>query len=265
MNIGQCFLVKNDCYKQGRRIVPAGIVVHSTGAKNPNLNRYVQPDDGILGVNTNKNDWNRGGISKCVHAFIGKVKDGEVMAYQTMPWTMRCWGCGSGKNGSYNNEYIQFEICEDSLTDEAYFNAAFNTAIELCAYLCKEFGIPVSKVVSHHEAHLEGMASNHADCDHWLKKFGKDMDWFRGQVIKKLGKVAAVVSEVPKTELPYRVKITASVLNVRMGAGTNYKVATKVRKGEVYTIVTEHKNGDTVWGRLKSGAGWISLEYTTKY
>lgn len=57
---------------------------------------------------------------------------------------------------------------------------------------------------------------------------------------------------------PYKVKITASVLNVRKGAGTKYAVATTVKKGEVYTIVDE-KNG---WGKLKSGAGWISLKYT---
>ena len=58
----------------------------------------------------------------------------------------------------------------------------------------------------------------------------------------------------------YKVKIIASVLNVRKGAGTNYSIATTVKKNEVYTIV-EEKNG---WGKLKSGAGWISLSYTSK-
>ena len=58
----------------------------------------------------------------------------------------------------------------------------------------------------------------------------------------------------------YRVKITASVLNVRKGAGTNYSISTTVKRNEVYTIV-EEKYG---WGKLKSGAGWISLSYTTK-
>ncbi|RKI46513.1 N-acetylmuramoyl-L-alanine amidase [Clostridium paraputrificum] len=65
--------------------------------------------------------------------------------------------------------------------------------------------------------------------------------------------------ETPST-ISYTVKITADVLNVRVGAGTNYKVNTQVRKGEVYTIVGE-SNG---WGKLKSGAGWISLKYTSK-
>ena len=60
--------------------------------------------------------------------------------------------------------------------------------------------------------------------------------------------------------VPYTVRITASALNVRAGAGTNYKINTVVHKNEVYTIVDE-KSG---WGKLKSGAGWISLNYTKK-
>lgn len=58
----------------------------------------------------------------------------------------------------------------------------------------------------------------------------------------------------------YKVKVTATVLNVRAGAGTSYRVNTTVKKGEVYTIVAEDGN----WGKLKSGAGWISLAYCKK-
>ena len=65
--------------------------------------------------------------------------------------------------------------------------------------------------------------------------------------------------EVPVFE-PYKVRITASSLNVRAGAGMPYKINTVVHKNEAFTIV-EEKNG---WGRLKSGAGWISLKYTKK-
>lgn len=62
----------------------------------------------------------------------------------------------------------------------------------------------------------------------------------------------------------YRVKITASVLNVRKGPGINYGIAATVKKGEVYTIVGEEKNSSTVWGKLKSGIGYICLRYTQK-
>lgn len=64
----------------------------------------------------------------------------------------------------------------------------------------------------------------------------------------------------PKTETAYKVKVTASLLNVRKGAGTGYAIATTVKKGEDYTIVETSGN----WGKLKRGAGWICLDYTTK-
>ena len=62
----------------------------------------------------------------------------------------------------------------------------------------------------------------------------------------------------------YTVKINTAELNVRSGAGINYNVVTTVHKDEVYTIVEEKMNGTTKWGKLKSGAGWISLAYTIK-
>ena len=43
---------------------------------------------------------------------------------------MRCWGCGSGSKGSYNNGFIQFEICEANLTSESYFNEVYQQEAE---------------------------------------------------------------------------------------------------------------------------------------
>lgn len=188
MEIKKCILVNNSCYKKASKMVPKGIVVHSTGANNPYLKRYVQPDDGILGKNQYNNDWNRRGVNACVNAFIGKDKNGVVRCYQTLPFDYMPWGCASGKKGSYNYTHIQFEICEDALKDEKYFNDAFGVAIDFCAYLCKEYNISVDNIVSHHESYLKGYGSNHADCDHWLKKFNKNMDWFRNEVKAKLEK-----------------------------------------------------------------------------
>ncbi|GHU56599.1 hypothetical protein FACS1894132_14160 [Clostridia bacterium] len=71
-----------------------------------------------------------------------------------------------------------------------------------------------------------------------------------------------------KTEIfePYLVKITAYALNVRKGAGTNYAVVkTLVNDQNIYTIIEEvDGSGAKKWGKLKSGAGWISLDYTAK-
>ena len=63
----------------------------------------------------------------------------------------------------------------------------------------------------------------------------------------------------PKFE-PYLVRVTTSALNIRAGAGTTYPITGCIKDKGIYTIV-EEKDG---WGKLKSGAGWISLSYTKK-
>jgi len=129
MNVKKLYLTKNECYKTGRKITPKGIMVHSTGANNPNLKRYVGPDDGLLGKNQYNNHWNQprpDGRQVCVHAFIGKLKDGSIATYQTLPWNHRGWHAG----GDANNTHIGFEICEDNLTDKTYFNLNYSRIIK---------------------------------------------------------------------------------------------------------------------------------------
>ena len=58
----------------------------------------------------------------------------------------------------------------------------------------------------------------------------------------------------------YLVRITADILNIRSGAGTAFSIVGTVKKGQVYTIMSE-KDG---WGKLKSGIGWIKLSYTER-
>lgn len=62
----------------------------------------------------------------------------------------------------------------------------------------------------------------------------------------------------------YKVKVTAGSLYIRKGPGTAYATNGVVRKGETYTITEEAMNSTTRWGKLQSGAGWISLKYTEK-
>ncbi len=255
MNLHQCYLTQNDCYKRGKTITPKGVMVHSTGANNPRLSRYVQPDDGKLGDNKYNNDWNRSGVQKCVHAFIGKLADGSIATYQTLPWNHRGWHSGSGKKGSANNTHISFEICEDGLKDKKYFDAVYKEAVELTAMLCKQFKLdPLADgvVICHSEGYSRGIASGHSDVMHWFPKHGKSMDDFRADVAKAMGR------KLPP--LPYRVAVTANSLNIRRGPGVSYSVNGIIQNKGIYRIV-ETKNG---WGKLKSGAGWINLSYTRK-
>ena len=65
--------------------------------------------------------------------------------------------------------------------------------------------------------------------------------------------------------MSYRVRTTADVLNIRKGPGTNYGTNGQIKGKGIYTIVGEAAGpGATKWGKLKSGAGWISLDYVTK-
>ena len=67
------------------------------------------------------------------------------------------------------------------------------------------------------------------------------------------------------TATSYLVKVTTDVLNIRKGPGTNYGTNGDIRDKGVYTIVAESDGpGASKWGKLKSGAGWISLDYAKK-
>ncbi len=178
-------LTNNDCYKRGVPMTPRGIMLHSTGANNPNLCRYVGPDDGILGENIYDNHWNHPDLDVCVHAFIGKTENGSVQCYQTLPWEMRGWHCGS----SGNDTHISIELCEDNLENSAYFHQVYQLATEVCIDLCRKFHLDPEApgvLIDHAEGHSLGIASNHSDVGHWFSRQGKTMDDFRRDVAKGL-------------------------------------------------------------------------------
>ena len=312
MDLRKLLLTKNECYLRGVKITPKGIMWHSTGANNPNLKRYVGPDDGRLGVNNYGNHWNQyrpDNRQVCVHAFIGKDKDGNVCTYQTLPWNFKGWHAG----GSANNSYIGFEMCEDGLTDSNYFNKVYKEAVELTAYLCKLYNLnPLGKnvIICHQDGYKLGIASNHGDVYTWFNKHGKTMDDVRRDVKNAMGGTAPTptpsntgtkksVDEVAREVIngkwgtgaerkaalekagynysevqarvnalcgqssnssTYKVQVTTGALNIRAGAGTGYKKTGVIRDRGVYTIVATSGK----WGRLKSGKGWICLDYTKR-
>lgn len=184
MKIVDAVLTKNDCYKQNKILIPKGLMLHSVGVNQPKAEVFV-------------NSWNKPGVSKCVHAFIDGV-DGTV--YQTLPWTTRGWHAGTGTSGkSANNTHIGVEMCEPkgikytggatfTVTDinEATRSATitYYAAVELFAYLCKQYGLRPYQIISHSEGYKEGIASNHGDPVHLWKQLdlGFTMDTFREDV-----------------------------------------------------------------------------------
>ena len=76
---------------------------------------------------------------------------------------------------------------------------------------------------------------------------------------------ADIKTSSSSTATSYLVKVTTDVLNIRKGPGTNYGTNGAIRDKGTYTIVAESDGtGATKWGKLKSGAGWISLDYASK-
>lgn len=119
-------------------------------------------------------------------------------------------------------------------------------------------GCPLYYIVEH------GFHTNKATCD-WLLKDSNLEKLVKAEVeviAKHFGLTKKITSATVTTDT---VKPTATTgmlyeiitdsLNIRKGAGTSYDIVGTVKKGGVYTIVEVNGN----WGKLKSGAGWISL------
>ena len=217
-----CMMTQSTCYKGTRKFTPKGVLWHSTGANNPWLKRYVQPDDNAadrmallnkLGKNSYGNDWNHITQQAGLNFWIGKLADGTVAAVQTMPWDYRPWGCGSGSKGSCNNTHIQFEICEDGLNDKSYWDAVYKEALEMTAYLCRMFnidpkgtisvnGVTCPTIIDHTGSNSLGLGSNHGDIQHWSKKYGVTMAIVRNDVAAILaeGNTQTTTQSAPATD-----------------------------------------------------------------
>lgn len=84
-----------------------------------------------------------------------------------------------------------------------------------------------------------------------------------------IGSSVSGASSKPSTnvsKVPYKVRVDASDLRIRSGAGTNYPTTGEYTGKGTFTIIEEKAGtGSTKgWGKLKSGAGWISLDYCVK-
>lgn len=255
-----CMMTNSTCYKGTSEMEIKGVLWHSTGVNNPTIKRFVQPSENDpnydnlinkIGKNRYNNDWNHISRTAGLNCWIGQLADSTVATVQTLPWNYRPWGCGKGSKGSCNDGWIQFEICEDSLTNKAYFDKVYEEACEITAYLCKKYnldpkgtvmhnGVKVPVILCHADSHKLGLGTNHGDVLHWFKKYNKTMDDVRNDVYNLInGKPAA-----PEATEIYRVRKEWNQPNTQIGAyrqlgnaiiacnnaGTGYKVFDSVGK-----------------------------------
>lgn len=274
MKLVESILTKNPCYTAGRKITVKGLLLHSVGCPQPSAQVFIH--------NWNSSSYDRA----CVHGFIDG-NDGTV--YQTLPWNHRGWHCGKGPKGSGNDTHIGVEMCEpscirytsgssficsDKEVAKASVKRTYEAAVALFAMLCKQFGLnPLADgvIISHTEGYKRGIASNHDDPEHLWKNLGMGytMDTFRSAVAAAMGNPAPAPAPAPAPKpsggsVSYMVRITATDLNIRKGPGTNYGSVGHIAPGS-YTIVRESAGkGATKWGELKSGKGWVSLDFCKK-
>lgn len=180
------YLTNNECYiRKGKLLEARGVLIHSTATPGANPENFA-------------NIWNTyrpNGNQVCVHAFCDDAK-----VINTLPYDMRCWGCG----GSGNNYYIQIEMCEPKgiyfcngweykikegyeQTVKDYITRAVDIVAEWAANRLLELGIhEVNEytVTSHYEAHGLGMASNHGDPEGLLKLANMTMNDIRNKIRK---------------------------------------------------------------------------------
>lgn len=197
MQIVETLLTQNPCYVANvkradgryRRFQdegPKGLMLHSVGCAQPDASVFVEK-------------WNKPTYTRaCVHAFID-ANSGIV--FQTLPWNFRGWHSG----GSANNTHVGVEMCEskyikyttggaafevlDRTKAQADAKRAYDSAVELFALLCEMYALdPTTEICSHREGGMQGIASAHADPEHYWNGLGMrySMDSFRSDVKARL-------------------------------------------------------------------------------
>lgn len=166
-------------------------------------------------------------------------------------------------------------------------NAVYASLVNLCVDICRRNGKTKllwlgdkAKTLVYSPKSDEMVLTVHR----WFANKACPGDWLyarlgklASEVTKKLGGSTSAATETKAsttkkpsstkttTGFPYTVRITADELNIRKGPGTSNAIIGSITDKGVYTITEESDGaGASKWGHLKSGAGWISLDYATK-
>lgn len=189
----------------------------------------------------------------------------------------RSWCTGgtmkvNGISGSSNDyQAVTIEVASDTTHPYAITDKAMAALIELCADICRRNGIPkllwsgdktlVGKPAKQNMTVHRWFAAKACPGDYIYERLGD----IAAKVNAKLGAAPAPVPTTPVSSVPYKVRITATDLRIRKGPGTDTAIVQSAIKPGVYTIVSEATGrGATKWGKLKSGLGWVSLDYCKK-
>ena len=173
----------------------------------------------------------------------------------------RSW-CSSSK--SNDQRAVTIEIASDPLSPYKITDAAMQGLINLSADICKRNEIP--QLLWKADKTLIGQVDKQNITVHrWFANKSCPGDYIFGQ----LDEIAAEVNKILKVSVvdkdSFLVEVNTPTLHIQRGPGTDHPVVGLVYKNQVYTIVeTAFGKGASRWGKLKSGAGWISLDLCSR-
>jgi len=190
----------------------------------------------------------------------------------------RSWCTGgtmkvNGISGSSNDyQAVTIEVASDTKHPYAITDKAMAALIELCADICRRNGIKA--LLWKGDKTLVGQPSKQNMTVHrWFAAKACPGDYIYERLPEIAAKVNArlgvspsdAANTAPVSAVPYKVRITATDLHIRKGPSTDAAIVQNAIKPGVYTIVSEATGkGATKWGKLKSGIGWISLDYAKR-
>lgn len=173
----------------------------------------------------------------------------------------RSWCTSSRSN---DHRAITIEVASDTKHPYKVTTEAYKALIKLLVDICKRNNIKELKWKA--DKSLIGQVSKQNMTVHrWFANKDCPGDY----LYNRHGEIAVEVNKIlnsnEKTE-PYKVRVDITNLNIRKGPGTNYAKTGEFTDKGVFTIIDEKpgKGSTKGWGKLKSGSGWISLDFATK-
>lgn len=195
--------------------------------------------------------------SRNASANYGIGNDGKIACY--VEEENRAWTSSSSSNDC---QAITIEVSNSSTGgDWPISDAAWNSLINLCVDICKRYNFKLT-----YDGTVNGSLTRHnmfasTSCpgQYLQSRFQELVDTVNAKLDGNTSTVAPAQT-TQNTSNSYLVKVTTDALNIRSGAGTSNSIVGCIRDKGTYTIVETQGN----WGKLKSGAGWICLDYTQK-
>ena len=186
-------------------------------------------------------------------------KDGTIYKFNANCAKYYSWHCGDGKGkyGITNSNSIGIEVVS---AGEEYTKEQIKSLRKLVNAIQSDYGVKDKNVVRHYDASRKLCPAPYCGSNKKDSKWKELWKVITSNETVEMVETVETVESSKKEDKPFKIKIACDSLNIRTGPGINYSVIGSLAKNIVYTIVET----ENVWGRLKSGAGWVNLKYTKR-